>query len=98
MPAQSLCFVAGAALAGSSAPENAVRVRDARFYKTNELSAAEKRLIFSKKAAAALFTEASSLMAEAKAVHDDIESVYVPCVDFDAVREREARLCEEIGL
>lgn len=98
IPSESLCFLSSAALAGESAPPHAVRVRDARFYRSDDLAAAEKRLNFSKKAAASLLAEAGALALEAKEVHDEIEKIYSPCVNFDAVRALEARLCAEVGL
>ena len=43
------------------------------------------RLRFSRKVAAALVDEAVDSLAQAKAMHDDLESLYNPYVDFDRV-------------
>lgn len=44
------------------------------------------RLSFSKKVSAALMDEAVSSLAQAKAMHDDLEQLYNPYVDFGRVR------------
>ena len=43
------------------------------------------RLKFSRKVSAALVEEAVDSLAQAKAMHDDLEAIYHPCVDFDRV-------------
>ncbi|MEG0751014.1 MAG: hypothetical protein RR998_04635 [Oscillospiraceae bacterium] len=94
---ESLCFISSTALSGVL-PEGAVRVRESRFYDAAALSAVERRLAFSKKAMLALLGQAAELMAEAKAVHDEIESIYTPRVNFEQVRTHETALCEMLGL
>ena len=44
------------------------------------------RLSFSRKVSAALVEEAVSSLAQAKAMHDDLERIYNPYVDFSRVR------------
>ena len=73
-------------------------VHDSRFYDTEGIRAAAKRLAFCKKTVLSLLSEASALMAQAKAVHDDIEAVYKHCVDFDAVEAKEQAMMQRIGL
>ena len=43
------------------------------------------RLRFSRKVSAALVEEAVDSLAQAKAMHDELESLYNPHVDFDRV-------------
>ena len=45
---------------------------------------------------AALVEEAVSSLAQAKAMHDDLEAIYNPHVDFDLVDEFAAEIWEEI--
>lgn len=54
------------------------------------------RLRFAKKVSAALIDEAVTSLAQAKAMHDDLESIYNPHVDFDLVNEMAQDIWEEI--
>ena len=54
------------------------------------------RLRFVKKVSAALVEEAVSSLAQAKAMHDTLEAIYNPHVDFDLVDEFAAEIWEEI--
>ena len=54
------------------------------------------RLRFAKKVSSALMEEAISSLAQAKAMHDDLEALYNPHVDFDLVAAMAADLCGEI--
>ena len=54
------------------------------------------RLRFSKKVSSALMDEAVSSLAQAKAMHDDLEAIYNPYVDFDRVKQMALDLCGEI--
>ena len=54
------------------------------------------RLRFAKKVAAALMDEAVASLAQAKAMHDDLEAIYNPHVDFDRVEQTANRVAEEI--
>ncbi|MDO4565718.1 MAG: hypothetical protein Q4B42_00135 [Oscillospiraceae bacterium] len=93
---QSLCFINGALL--DTELPHAKRIRDARFYSVESLAGKAKRLSFEKKAARSLLEEAARLLAEAKAVHDEIESHYSAAVDFELLREREEKLYIELGV
>ena len=53
-------------------------------------------LRFAKKVSAALVEEAVSSLAQAKAMHDDLEAIYNPHVDFELVDEFAADIWEEI--
>ena len=50
------------------------------------LQRSKARLSFSRKVSAALLDEAVSSLAQAKAMHDDLERLYNPYVDFGRVR------------
>ena len=54
------------------------------------------RIKFSKKVSAALLEEAVESLAQAKAMHDDLEALYNPHVDFPRVYAVADRLAEEI--
>ncbi|MCI8594744.1 MAG: hypothetical protein HFF09_05760 [Oscillospiraceae bacterium] len=54
------------------------------------------RLRFAKKVAAALVEEAAESLAEAKRMHDDLEALYNPYVNFNAVDEVAGRIADEI--
>jgi len=55
------------------------------------------KLRFSKKVAALLMQEGQTALADAKKLHDELEAIYNPCVDFDAVyalAERHVARCQ----
>lgn len=54
------------------------------------------RLRFAKKVSAALVDEAVDSLAQAKAMHDELEALYNPHVDFDLVDTMAQRIGEEI--
>ncbi|MCI9156901.1 MAG: hypothetical protein HFF44_08200 [Lawsonibacter sp.] len=54
------------------------------------------RLRFAKKVSAALVEEAVDSLAQAKAMHDDLEAIYNPYVDFSLVDEIAQDIWEEI--
>ena len=54
------------------------------------------RLRFSRKVAAALVEEAVESMAQAKAMHDELEALYNPHVDFDQVHRRADAISREL--
>ena len=54
------------------------------------------RLRFSKKVAASLVEEAISSLAQAKAMHDELEALYNPHVDFDRVNRMAQTMIHEI--
>jgi len=57
---------------------------------------ARPRLRFAMKMSAALREEAVSSLAQAKAMHDELEKLYNPYVDFDRVNRMADRIIEEI--
>ena len=54
------------------------------------------RLRFAQKVSAALVEEAVESLAQAKAMHDDLERLYNPYVDFDRVDQAARRIADEI--
>ena len=54
------------------------------------------RIRFALKAAAQLIAEASDCMKEAKAIHDELEALYIPAMDFSLVDEKFRKIIEEI--
>ena len=54
------------------------------------------RFRFTRKVSSALVDEAVDSLAQAKAMHDDLEALYNPHVDFDRVHRMAAAVAEEI--
>ena len=54
------------------------------------------RLRFARKVSAALVEEAVDSLAQAKAMHDELESLYNPYVDFDRVKETAQAIAGEL--
>ena len=54
------------------------------------------RLRFSRKVSSALMDEAVDSLAQAKAMHDDLEALYNPYVDFDKVHAMADEVAEEV--
>ena len=55
---------------------------------TELLRRSRARLRFARKVTAALMEEAVDALAQAKAMHDELEAIYNPHVDFDRVHAR----------
>ncbi len=97
IPALSLCFT----LISFFAPvriETAKKVNMLRFYDKEKLAQTKNRMSFSRRATLQLLTQASVLIAEAKAVHDKIEDVYKSNVDFSVVRAKEQQILVDLAL
>ena len=56
------------------------------------------RLKFSRKVSAALVEEAVDSLAQAKAMHDDLEALYHPYVNFELVDETALAIAAELSL
>ena len=56
------------------------------------------RLRFAKKVSAALAEEAVESLAQAKAMHDDLEALYHPYVNFELVDETALAIAAELSL
>ena len=85
LPQLSLGFVT--TLSGAPYPHRPYRRLRMDAMADRELLQRNKaRLSFSKKVSAALLDEAVSSLAQAKAMHDDLERLYNPYVDFGKVR------------
>ena len=69
-----------------------------RFLDRENLAAYRARLRFNERAAAELLEQASSLMAQAKSCHDELETYYRAAVDFGKVDEAAAECMEMFGL
>lgn len=74
-------------------------VRSRRFTDPEQIRAHRKRISFNKKASAQMLEQAARLLAEAKSLHDQLESYYTAAMDFaavDAVCERTLQKYEHI--
>ena len=84
IPELSLAFLSStAALPFPGEPYRRIRLDTAA--ENEVLRHSRPRLRFARKVSAALVEEAVSSLAQAKAMHDDLEAVYNPHVDFDLV-------------
>lgn len=78
----------------AAVPEKIIRAR--RFMDAQGLSAARGRIAFNRKAAAQMLEQAARLLADAKAMHDQLEGYYVRAMDFEKVSELEKTLIESV--
>jgi len=90
VPELSLAFVTGSA----AKPHRRLRL-DGMVDKA-VLAAAKPRLRFSKRIAEALAEEAVEALSQAKALHDKVEAIYNPHVDFNLVRKTAEEVAREI--
>lgn len=70
-------------------------VRARRFTDTEKLKKSRKRIAFNKKASAQMLSQASKLLAEAKKLHDQLETFYIDAMDFEKVNAVKDRLLME---
>ena len=87
IPSLSLAFV-------SASPYRRIRLdamADAELLRRNKA-----RLKFSRKVSAALVEEAVDSLAQAKAMHDELEGLYNPHVDFDRVYQTAQAITDEL--
>ena len=95
LPGLSLAFVTSTpALPYEKRPYRRIRLdamADAEAVRRNRA-----RLRFSRKVSAALTEEAVDSLAQAKAMHDELEALYNPYVDFDRVGRMADRIAGEI--
>ncbi|WP_312644261.1 hypothetical protein [Hydrogenoanaerobacterium sp.] len=70
------------------------RIHAKRFMNAEGLRSKKQRLSFNRKAIGELLGEASRLLAEAKDIHDELETCYTVHMDFDKVNEKSARIIE----
>ena len=73
-------------------------VRCSRFLDRENLAAYRARLRFNERAAAELLEQASTLMAQAKSCHDELETYYRAAVDFAAVDHAAEECLKWFGL
>lgn len=74
------------------------RIRIDAMVDSDLLRRSRPRLRFARKVAAALTEEAVASLAQAKGIHDELESVYNPHVDFGQVHAMAAILGDKLGL
>ena len=95
VPGKGVAFLTVAP--GQSLPERPYRrVRLDAAADGEQLRRSKPRLRFARKVSAALVEEAVDSLAQAKAMHDRLEAVYNPHVDFGRVEETARRVGEEI--
>lgn len=95
IPELSLAFL-------SCAPGSAISAQSYRRVRLDSMADEEilrrnrPRLRFAQKVSTALVEEAVESLAQAKAMHDDLEALYNPYVDFDRVEQTARRVADEI--
>ncbi len=95
IPALSLAFVTStSALPYPRRPYRRIRIDS--MVSADVLRHNRPRLRFSRKLHAALVDEAVDSLAQAKAMHDDLESIYNPHVDFDRVYRTADQVIEQL--
>jgi hypothetical protein len=57
-------------------------INSQRFSDQQKLKAARRRITFNRKAAAQMLAQSSALLADAKKLHDEMESYYIAATDF----------------
>ena len=74
------------------------RVKASNFTNVSEMSKRKNYITFNKKGARSFLDEAVKSMKEAKRLHDILESIYIPCVDFDKVNEIQETLTDKLNI
>ncbi len=72
------------------------RIHSRRFELVKQLHQSKERLKFNKKATAYLLDCAFNTLAEAKAVHDKLESYYIKAMDFEKLNEFAEKFCKTV--
>ena len=95
IPEKGLAFtVSNGAHSLSEKAEKTVSVK--RFLDAQQLKAHSARLSFNRRAAAELLDEAALSLANAKAIHDELEEYYISAMDFDKVNQKAEKLINDI--
>lgn len=97
VPSLSVAFIHSSYLSPIHIPDVHL-IHDRRFYDETKLTECQKRLSFCKRAALELISEGCALIAEAKNIHDKIETFYISHFDFEQLAEQEKEYCAELGL
>lgn len=94
IPSQSLCFCSENR---HTHPDGVTRrIHARRFYDMSALSARRESMRFNRRAADELLSEAVSVIANAKRVHDELEAYYIDAMDFKRVGALTAKIAESI--
>ena len=96
LPELSLAFLSSSPSAGSYEGEAAGKIRVESLADAEVLRRLRNRLRFSQRVSGALVEEAVSSLQQAKAMHDDLEAVYNPYVDFGRVQETADGIAREL--
>ena len=70
----------------TAAPYRVIHAR--RFIDEKKFNRHKIRIRFALRTASQLISEAADCMKEAKAIHDELESIYIPAMDFSLVEEK----------
>jgi hypothetical protein len=73
-------------------------VNSLRFSDQQKLKAVKRRVAFNRKAAAGMLTQAAELLAEAKKLHDELETYYIAATDFQKTDTLTIRVLDKLLL
>lgn len=76
--------------------DNSRRINSVRFTDANQLKQNKQRMNFNKKAIDYLLKCSYSTLAEAKAVHDKLESYYIEAMDFEKLNDFKEKFCKKL--
>lgn len=76
--------------------EKAVKINMLRFYSHESLSEKKLRLKLNKNACTELVDETVQTLAEAKSIHDELEKLYIPAMDFKRIESVAERIIEKM--
>ncbi len=80
---------------GTSFPATST-IHASRFIVGDGLKAHKNRITFNKRAASELIAAAVASLTDAKAIHDEIESIYSSAIDYDAVNSKADAILDKI--
>ena len=76
--------------------DNSRRIHSVRFTDANQLKQNKQRMNFNKKAIDYLLKCSYATLAEAKAVHDKLESYYINAMDFEKLNDFKEKFCKKL--
>ncbi len=97
IPALKLGFMTSNRFHDFSESTDAFRyVNSLRFSDHEKLKAAKRRMTFNRKAAFGMLTQAATLLADAKKLHDELETYYIAATDFEKTDALTIRVLDKL--
>lgn len=95
LPQCGICLTLKNDLLSAEAPAKA-SISLKTFYKQNEYDEFEEQLIFNSTVSKALLEKGCTQIKNAKKAHDELEALYIPSMDFDAVNKKKRKMLDEL--